>query len=109
MKIPDRKSAAEVAPLTLPPIKAAAILYPNTHEGFMHLRFEDTCVKISVGKRKLGSLEAGIGCTIDLCDEATGTTWCLHPRDLWPAFQAALKAHPEYRALLELRKGKGRE
>lgn len=107
MKIPARKSAAEVAPLTLPPVKIAAILYPNTREGFMHLRFEDTCVKVSEGKRKLGSIEAGIGATIDLCDEATGTTWCLHPRDLWPAFQAALKLHPEYKALLELKRKGG--
>lgn len=104
MKIPKRETAADAPSITLPPMVCKALMYPETSSGHMHFRFADTCTEVSEGKRKLGAIECGIGATVDLCDEATGVTFCLEPRTLWSAFQEAIKKHPEYKALLEYRK-----
>lgn len=104
--IPARKRAEEAPPITLPPIVCKPLTYPNTREGAMHFRFQDTCTTVSEDGRKLGSIECGIGATVDLCDEATGVTFTLHPRQLWEAFQVAIKQHPEYEALKALARGK---
>lgn len=102
--IPKRKHVEEVLPIYLAPIIAKASLYPNCKEQYMHITYADTEVELSNENGSLGKIIGCLGGAIELTDCATHTTFTISPKALWESFQEALKRHPEYEALVALRR-----
>lgn len=71
---------------------------PNVREGHLTMRLSDCSVIIRDGdKQEVGAVEGVIGGGVELSDKRLrspnhlGGSWVLSARDIWNAFQAALK------------------
>lgn len=86
-----KKHAREFPRLEVFSMSAECTMHPDVSSGSLHFRFTDTCVEISRGENKIGSIVGCIGGAVELHDASLpGLIYTLNPKEIWNAYQNGL-------------------
>lgn len=101
-----RYKNAKDAPKISFELEATCHQHPETNCGSLFMRFADTTAKVlsEDESTELGEVSCAIGATLVLSDEASGMEFYVSAREIWIAFEKAVKNHPDYERLVKERK-----